>query len=207
MDISVTRGLAELKLLDSRINSTIHSGKFAVMTTGKKVVTGYTSNDEFVKKQESHLQSILDLMERRKAIKSAIVASNAVTMVTIGGKEMSVAEAIERKSSIVYEQTLLSKLRTEYNQAVARVERENEQVQIRLDELIKSTFGKDTKVSTEQYESTSKPFLEQNQAKLVSVNNLREKIEKMEKEIAEFLNEVDFTLSESNTITKIVIPD
>ena len=42
----------------------------------------------------------MDLIKRRDAITKAIVASNAVTEVTINGETMTVASAIELKTSI-----------------------------------------------------------------------------------------------------------
>ncbi|MCP4369761.1 MAG: hypothetical protein GY797_16855, partial [Deltaproteobacteria bacterium] len=114
MEMTISRALAELKLLDKRIRGTIEKGTFAGLAQGKKSITGYETNDEFIKTAKSSIQSAQDLIKRRQAIKSAIVNSNAKTEVTIADKKMSVAEAIERKSSIEYEKLLLQKLKTKY---------------------------------------------------------------------------------------------
>jgi sugar-specific transcriptional regulator TrmB len=207
MEISITRGLTELKTLDARINKAIGEGNYIAMTVGKKSVVGFPTIEDFEKKAKSSLQSVQDLIKRRNAIKSAIVNSNATTKVTIAGQEMTVAEAIERKTSINYEKALLQKLVTDYNNTIRRFEQESSKVQERLDELLKTTYGKDVKVSSDQYDSTAKPFLEQNEPKLIDPLKLREEIEKLDKSIAEFEMNVDFVLSESNTITKITVPD
>jgi hypothetical protein len=207
MEISITRGLAELKVLDSRINNAINGTSMIAVTTGKKIVTGYTTNEEFESKVKSNQQSILDLIKRRNIIKSAIVKSNAETIVTIAGVKMSKAEAIERKTSIIYEQALLAKMKNEYSKSISKFDQEDAKVKERLDELIKTTFGKDTKVVADQYDSTAKPFLEQNAPKLIDPLKLKDTIEELNKNIEDFLLNADFILSETNSIDKIVIPD
>ena len=47
---------------------------------------------------KSNLQSLRALMRNRQVLKSAIAKSNEETFVTIGGVEMTVLDAIERKT-------------------------------------------------------------------------------------------------------------
>jgi hypothetical protein len=207
MEISITRGLAELKTLDSRINKSIQETSLIANTTGKKIIVGFQSNEQFEDKVKSSYQSVTDLIKRRNAIKAAIVQSNAITTVEVAGAAMTVAEAIERKTSIAYEQALLNKMKSEYVNAIRKFEQEDAKVKERLDELLKTTFGKDVKVDANQYDSTAKPFLEQNEPKLVDPLKLKNEIESLENVIEEFSLNVDFVLSESNTMNKITIPD
>ncbi|GED72527.1 hypothetical protein BRE01_62290 [Brevibacillus reuszeri] len=203
MEISITRGLSELKLLDKRIQKGINETTFITSAIGQKPVSGYTATKEYEQNTEKNHQSIVDLIKRRQIIKSQIVESNAKTKVTISSKSMTVAEAIERKTSIQYDKLLLEKMRRDYIHAVNQVESKNEEVQLRLDKLLEANFGKDSKVKDSEMDAISKPFKEQNEAKLVDPLKLKEKIDTLSKEIDEFESEVDFILSESNTITKI----
>jgi hypothetical protein len=205
MEMSITRGLAELKLLDKRIEKAIHSTNYAGACVGKKPITPYTSNEQFENEVRSAYQSVQDLINRRQTIKSAIVDSNAKTVVKIGETEMTVAEAIERKSSIEYDKTLLGKLKSDYNNTLVQIERHNENVNNKLDKHLETIFGKDGKDKTGEMESVSKAFKAENEAKLVDPLKIKEVIDKLEYEIDEFENECDFVLSESNTITKITI--
>ena len=59
------------------------------------------------------------MIKRRNQIKSAIIASNAVTMVEVAGVRMTVAEAIDKKSSIGYEKELLARLSEQFTDAVS----------------------------------------------------------------------------------------
>lgn len=203
--MSVTRGLAELKTLDARIRKAIHENTYVSMTTGKKPLAGYHTNEEFEKEVESKFQSANDLIARRNKIKSAIVKSNAETVVVISDEKMTVAEAIERKSSIAYDQELLRKLKSDYSNVIRLFEREEESVKQRLDKQLETTYGRDAKLTPDQYDNVAKPFLEQNQPNMIDPLKIKEKIDYLEKRIDDFLTNVDFSLSESNAITKIEI--
>lgn len=208
MEMTITRALAELKLLDKRITGKIHNTTFVEPNkkSADKVARIYTRS-EFDEKVKSEYQSILDLIERRKKIKSAIVESNAITHVEIGGKTYTVAEAIERKNSIEYEKQLLATMKAQYKLALASVNRENERVQETLDKLLETMLGKEAKNVTIESNEMAKKYLEDNEYEIVDPLKIVEKIETLEKEIDEFESEVDFVLSESNTITKISIED
>lgn len=206
MEMSVQRALSELKLLHGRIERAI-SDAYLISSYKKsaKKVNNIDTPAEFSAKAEASYQSIVDLTERRKKIKSAIVASNANTMVKIAGKEMTVAEAIERKESISYEISLLSHMESQYRTALANCQRANDMVQIKLDELLLTTLGKEgkQKATTDEVEAISKPYLEQNQHEVLDVLKLGDKIKELKEVIEQFNSEVDFVLSESNVITKI----
>lgn len=124
--ISVTRALAECKSLNDRIERATRSTVFISTIIGGKTVNGSdlqsTSNT-----LRSNLQSVQDLIARRKLVKGAIVRSNASTNVVINGVEMTVAEAIERKGSIDKERALLAVLTQQLGQARSAVERNNAQ--------------------------------------------------------------------------------
>jgi hypothetical protein len=207
MEISVHQGLAELKLLEKRIARAIQSPVFAAYAVGKNPVNGFASTEEFEKHVKSSFQSVKDLIERRKAIKSAITKSNALTEIEVGGVIMTVAEALDRKNNIQSDKDLLRKLKQDLAQATAAVERENSKVQARLDSYLLALYGSEKKVKEADTSATTAAFKEDNEAKLIDPLGLREVIEKLEKEIEDFETQVDFRLSEINTITKITVPD
>ena len=104
MKMSIHRALGELKTLDKRIRKEIENTIF-IGAKKKSSNTEYktrTSIVDFNNNVNSSIQSINDLILRRKEIKEAIVNSNANTFVTIGDNKMTVASAIERKTSIGY---------------------------------------------------------------------------------------------------------
>ncbi|KJD52548.1 hypothetical protein UZ38_37130, partial [Bacillus amyloliquefaciens] len=139
------------------------------------------------------------------AIKSAIVVSNATTKIEVAGVKMTVAEAIERKTSISYDIQLLDKLKEVYADLVDEAESVNQKVTERLDKHLETLFGKDGKVKAAENQEIVKSFLAENEAKIIDPLNLKEKIDSLSKKIEDFEMEVDFALSESNTLTKIKI--
>jgi hypothetical protein len=205
--MSIHQALAELKLLDKRINSQINSITFVNYAKGKKPVSGYHSVKEYEDAVTSSYQSVNDLIKRRNRIKAAIVQSNANTKVKIGDIEMTVAEAIERKNTIVYEQRLLQKLEVDYTNAVRAVEAKNREVQANLEELLKISLGTERKGKEAEAEAISKNYLDDNEARLVDPIAIRQEIAKLRESIETFLTQVDYRLSESNTVTIITIED
>lgn len=202
-EISITRALAQVKALNDRI-ARATSVAFVTTTVGGKHASGKPAQ-EVGEQLKSNLQSVQALIEQRKAIKSAIVRSNAVTNVVIAGVTQTVAEAIERKSSIALEQTLLQQLRVQQAQAVSAVERTNVAVAARLDDLIKTAVGKDRQVTAADLAAITTPFEAQNKAEVLDPSDITRVIEQLTTNIDAFLLEVDFALSEVNATTKIVV--
>lgn len=201
--ITVTRALAQIKALNDRIGRGT-SVSFVTTTTGGKHESGKPEQEVRVQ-LEANLQSVVDLIKQRAVLKGAVVRSNAVTKVVIGGVEMTVAEAIERKASILYDKALLNQLVHQLQQQQAKAERANVLMQPRLDQLIQTTVGKDRKVDETELKSITDLFNKQNRSELVDPSGLSKVIEDLSKEINAFDEEVDFSLSEVNAVTKITV--
>lgn len=201
MQMTITRALAELKLLDKKINKNIKETKFIATAVGSKPVVNYKSNADFISQAQAGYQSILDLIAQRDKIKSSIVDSNAKTLVEISGKSMTVATAIEKKSSIEYNQFLLAQLKNQLASANNTVENNNDKMQDKLDKILEASVGKDAKNS--DVDAITKPYKEQNETKLVDGINIQDKIDKLYDEVNGFITEVDFVLSTSNSTTYI----
>lgn len=98
--ISITRALVELKTLDARINKYTTSTQWIIFKTN-----GKNSNfveDEFKKTTQSEFQSLNDLILWRDKLKNAIMKSNSLTEVELGGNKLTVNQAIEYKKTIEY---------------------------------------------------------------------------------------------------------
>ena len=199
--ISVTRALAQVKALTDKIKRGT-AVPFITNQTGGKHATGKPVQEIEVE-LTANLQSVTDLIAQRKALKSAIVRSNAVTTVTINGVTTTVAEAIERKSSIELERALLHQLKGQQAQVNLQVERTNVDMSKRLDDLIRTAVGKDRQASETELAAITAPFKAQNEGKAVDPNDLTAKIAALEKDIDSFVLEVDYALSEVNATTII----
>ena len=202
----VTQALNELKTLDSRIMRAINSATF--VTSAKICENNVTSNmskEDFNKNTKADLQSIDDLINRRKNIKAAIVLSNAVTMVTVANVEMTRAAAIERKTSIEYERSLLRQMKNQYLTAQQKVNTKNTEMEAAIERLVATAFGKDSKtnIKSDDYSAIADPYKEKNEWGLVDPIDILSQITKREEEIDAFINEVDSALQISNCTTYI----
>lgn len=204
--VTITRALSELSLLDARINRAINEAMFITnkKNSSKNVLNGRMTVEEFSKEVKATYQSITDLIERRKRIKELIVESNANTKVIISGVTYTVASAIERKNSIAYEKHLLNKLTSSLATIQRKVEDENQRVENEINQMNLAYMNRESAVS-ETMLKMNEEYRQQNQSQVVDPLNLRILIDTLNKSIEDFENEVDFVLSESNSITKIDI--
>lgn len=200
MNISINRALSELKLLNKKI---------ADKTSRLEVATGVQKADDSVKETfistaKANIQSILDLIKRRNIIKSAIVQSNAATTVTVGSNSMTVAEAIERKTSIELEKGLNRRMREQYYSNKNGIEAHNQKAKATANEQVEKMLGTDTEGDKAvQAKAIFDVSYDANKAELIAPEGIEALIEKDQDAIDEFENEVDFILSESNTKTMI----
>ena len=204
--MTVHEALAELKMLDHRILKAIENANFAVVNKhantridGKTVAT-------FVEDAGSAYQRICDLTARRKAIKHALSLSNAVTKVSIAGKEYTVAEAIEMKrSGMELKKSLLCTLEAQLNQARRAVEKANHELAEKADLYVTGLFGSKEKVSGAEASTVREAYITANTAEVVALHGIETKMEALNAEVAAFESEVDSRLSISNALTTITI--
>lgn len=200
--MSVTRGLAELKLLDKRLNKGLDNISWVCVSTKSKKV----SEEDVKQTATAEYQSYMDLVKRRDTIKRAIVLSNATTQVTIGTKwKGTVAEAVEHKSSLSYKKRLLEKMKETILFAEREYEESVSEMTSRLDRLLSSELGKDMKTNPETIATLSATFQDSNKVVLVDPLSLKTKAKELELEIDSFETNVDWVLSESNGITLITV--
>lgn len=204
----VTKGLNELKLLDSRIMRKINEAEFiSAAKLSAMNVNGKVTKEEFKKTAKADYMSITDLIGRRDKIKAAIIKSNAITMVEIAGKKMTVAEAIDKKSSIAYERALVQRLSEQYSAAVNKINHENSKVDESVEMLLMTAYGKEgkEKITEASHKAIADPYRAANEYGLVDALETEKLIKSMTDEIEAFESEVDTCLQISNSITMIEI--
>lgn len=201
----VTQALNELKLLDDRINKAINDAVLVIAAKrSEKKVNPNLTKEEFEIRAKAGYQSVLDLIERRKKIKAAVVTSNAVTKVIVHGEEMTVAEAIERKSTIDYEISLLRQMQGQWGAQNREMNMQNIRMEERIDKYIETFVGKDTsKAKDNELEAMIKPMRESGEYALVDPLSIEKKIADLDDCIKGFRSEVDAILQISNCNTYI----
>ena len=204
MQMSITRALAELKLLKSRIKKSTNQEFISYYIKMDGLPTGQTE-ETYKTKLSANLQSARDLINRSKEIKDKIVLSNAVTKVKIGSKEYTVAEAIERKRSIQYDKELLKNIQSALQ--MHRYSRENQNDKIEA-EVSKQTLSKSDRTFSPEYVEKEVEVIKE-RLKFIELdpNDLEKFAKDLESEIEEFETEVDYVLSTSNTTTMIEVSE
>lgn len=205
--MTIHKALCELKILDSRINNAISSARFCLANKHSNEKVNGVTVEEYQETMKASYNKASDLIRRREAIKRAVVLSNAKTIVKIGGKEYTVAEAIEMNNhGIDLKLQLKNAMKKQYDSAMTAIISKNSVVDDKATEYVVGLFGqKESKTANEEYEKARKSYIEANTMELIDPVNILEKIEALEVEIADFTTEVDSALSVSNALTEIAV--
>jgi len=211
MEITLTEALAKLKLLDKKIQKKLYEIKLEniylidiqIGKSPKGKYTGLTS-DEIAAQSQSYIDSLNQLIKNKNELKGKLAQANAVTTLSINGKEYTIVEAIERKRGLEQEKEFVSALKNELSNIQNEYQRENEKAKNTVEKLLESRLGSDAKnQSAEETQKLSEGLIELYQAKIIDPINLQAFIETKEEEINNFETEVDIQLSIVNANTKI----
>jgi uncharacterized small protein (DUF1192 family) len=209
MQISITRALSELKVLQKRFDKEVSQLDVISVQHGLTLMKNSSVKPEdFSEKAKAQLQSVEDLQKRIHLIKTKIQQSNAITVVKIGTQEMTVLEAIIKKSLIENQKSLLARLKRQLilandNFENATMSNENKIAKQLEDATKNSTVKLDLEVEKQIKASVESLY----PIKMIDPCKLSDKIKALEDEIEEFEANVDFALSESNALTQIEVGD
>ena len=203
--MTVHKALAELKTLDDRINSEITGSVFVRANRHNNMKIFGKTIPDFMADTESSYQSVKALINRRNAMKRAVVLSNAITKVNIGGVEYTVAEAIEMNNHGMENLVELRNcLREQYSSVKRMVESENSDKLVKACEnYIQATFGTKEKINNPDIEMAQKVYMTNNTYDIVTGFDIEKVIKELTDRIDAFKAEVDSALSVSNALTVI----
>jgi tetrahydromethanopterin S-methyltransferase subunit G len=209
LKISITRALSELKVLQKRFEKEVRNLSVISIRHGQILMDNSSIRPEdFREAAKSQLQRIEDLQKRIFEIKTKIQQSNAITVVKIGSREMTVLEALVKKSVLENQKDLLAKLKSSLvtsNHLHEKAISTNEaRVSKQLEDATKNTSVKlDPEIEKEIKKSVESLY----PIEVIDPCKISDKIKELEEEIEDFENNVDFALSESNALTQIEVGD
>ncbi len=204
--MTIHKALSELKTLDARIEKAIRGTTFVFANKHSNSTISGIKVSDVCEEIKSSYQSINDLMARRSAIKKAVMLSNAVTKVTIGGVEYTVAEAIEIKNNAIpMMKNLLAKMHLDSSNAQTEARRGNGDVlESRADAYIKTLYeNADMKNASDQIKKVREDFIASQTIEIVDPIGVTDEMKKLEDQINSFVVDVDSSLSVSNALTTI----
>lgn len=210
--MNVHKALAELKIIDDRIYKAIEDGTFVLANkhSNEKIKgkTIATVKDDM----KACFNRVTDLMNRRNAIKRAVVLSNASTKVNVNGEEMTVAEAIELKNhGVDFKKNLVDMMTRQKNMADRTITMNSgEDVEKKAEKYILDVIASQPKdgkmaVDSKAMKDLREAYIANNTYDLLDPLDVENKIKDMTDEINGFLVEVDAVLSTSNATTNIEI--
>lgn len=206
--MTIHKALCELKTLDSRIKKAIEGSVFVFANKHANAKVSGKSIGDYSTEVKAAYQSATDLIARRDAIKRAVILSNATTKVSVGGKEYTIAEAIEMKNhGIPTKQSLLNKLRVDSRRARKDADDNNGEIlELRADEYIKNLYANaDMKNLSDEVRKMRADFIAAQTMELVDPINIDAEMKRLEETISGFTVEIDAALSVSNALTEITV--
>ena len=189
--MTIARGLTRLKTIKAQLESIANQiGAYAVISSksrsplGEQKVSLEKNHAQATEAVNSLYQQFHDLTNEYLKIKMAIDRANLSTVISVGGKEMTIQEAlIYRRDIQQYVQSLNSQYGRAATVAQQAVDKHNSNV---------NTEGMD--------DSTIKAVMAE-----VLYLVPRERINEVNKFLVEFMTELDGTLNEVNAITEIAV--
>ena len=210
--MTITRALAEVKHIKAKFDRMLSTSRFVAVAQGQETSkhltaeVGLLSVDTFSAAAVSAFQSCEDQIKRYNAIRKHLILANATTTVTIGSQTMTIAEAIERKSSIVMEQKLLNSMKSQYANAQNAYDQLNTRLLDTIERSILQLYGNDrSKVTEEQSKVVSDAKRREFEPSVVDPLKLSDRIGALASRIEDFNNEINYSLSEVNASTKITV--
>ena len=207
--MSITRALTRAKTIEKQLTRLVES-QYVVTLMKREVDDATDIFKDNLKMTQSNFDQFNDLFAELNNIKAAVRKSNEVTKVTIGGEELSVADALVYKNTIVYRNNFLDRITRENRNAESRVEQSKISADTKFasvrENLIKNSQGQDVSedylktVLTEEERRLKKAIVE---VKVSGIKDVNDYIKAERKRIDTFLEEVDYVLSESNATTII----
>lgn len=211
-NMTIHKALAELKIIDDRINKAITSGTYVVANKHSNQKIHGMTIDEFKTQMQADFKKVSDLIARRNAIKRAVVASNAVTKVKVGDTEYTVAEAIEMKNhGMEFKEYFMRAISTQYVRAKNELDlNSGDPLEKRAEQYVLSVIQaqpKDSKmaVDSDAMKNLRAQYIKDNQYDIIDPIGVKNVIDGLDTEVSEFLTEVDAALSVSNAITVLDI--
>ena len=207
--ITIHEALSELKIIEKKIVDSM--GTNIVVSAAKLSAKKIDGMDltEYQRKLQGNYDRVRAMYDRRNALRLAVVKSNSISMVTIAGVEMTVAQAIVRKGQIEDEVGLLRDIIIQYENALAKLRKENgEKLEDKLNTHLANTIGSNYKENTRLADvvaALTMEFHDNNAYGLIDPINVGKVIDKMREDTGKFLAQVDSAISVSNALTYIEV--
>lgn len=202
MKYSITRLLVMKKSVEKELNRLLDQKANSVSTVVKATMSA-SDKDKLKARQKAFLDSLTAAMTKRDMIATAIAESNAVTKVTVNGKEMTVTAAIDRKNNIDKEKLFCNLLSTAGTHNERMLERAERQIEEEASNRAQILAGRDKAVTKEALDLAKSSVEELYKMEVVEPCDIFKLALTKRTAIDAFMEEIDIALNESNATTMV----
>lgn len=202
--ISITRALTRIKTNKDQLNN-LENEKYVVselaVEVDSKRVKAFKANSQ------SNFDKAKSLVAESVALQQAIRKSNLETKVTIANEEMTVSEAIIRKDLASYQRDIFSTIRSQSMRADSQIEDADSKIEQKAREFVERLkTNEDNKDQLDRAFELGRQSAERElkRVKVAGFNVDSFLVEELDR-LNQFLQEVDYVLSESNAVTMIEV--
>ena len=199
--MSITRALAQVKLIESKLGRTFAG--FDVEVNGKLKGFPNFTTEQFEKEAQVEVNSFEDLFKNRLKIKSAIARANIDTKISLFGTEYSIIELIDLKNSSQYKKNVYTNLINNYNKCKSDVINQDVKIENEVSKQVEVANSNKTQVSKDLTTTLTETYKTLWGGKIVGLDI--NKISKEKEELDKLVAEIDMILSEINSKTEIEV--
>lgn len=205
--MTLAKGLCELKLLDKRLKKKKSAFLPCAVQSGQIVhIKSRPAPAEFERRTSGAWQSLHALLDRRRKIRAAMIKANCSARVRIAGVEYTIAEALEMKKVLKFEQEVVTELRSRLAGAAALANRLGNCNCDELEAILEKVYAKkESQLLDVDHQDLSERFREAHAVEVVDPLEMDQRLGEMEAQIVPFLKEVDACISEVNKVHSITI--
>lgn len=212
VELTIQEALAKKKILEDKVNKNYSlAQKFAFVAIASETDTTIQGVDreDAINIMRANFDSTRHLISNLRALKSAINASNAITKVMIAGKEYAVADAIAKLQSIKYDKKLLERCESQLLAAKKEIENHNATIQNpdNVSMYVNRVLGssESAKKNETLYNTIVEDYMKKNLVYLIDPNNLQNRLDLYNDDVAQFEEQVHTALLKSNLETIIEV--
>ena len=203
--MTMLEALNKKKQLEERLNAFPSNNPYVTYISELQLSKRSLKVDEIEATLRSNFMSKQHLIKNIAEIKSKINESNAITKITVAGKEYTIADAIARHRAIETEKKFWAECYKQYNATIMKIEELNYDVADpeKVNRNISTLISGFSKMTTEQIDDLKELYIKENTFKIIDPNNLKNIIEDWKNEIDNFEALLHGAMIESNVKTTI----
>lgn len=205
MEMTLTRCLAEIKKLEEELKTGVPVVARVAAKKTNRVEGVMQTVDEFTATSQSDFDKYLAKTERLIRLKAARNKANVETVVRVGGKDVSMDEAISRKALLPTLQAAILQIKKNINTVEQAVQKSEVEVQNAIDKNVNAASTSGTPLLTEQIDVLRTMYETSLGKVLVVGTNIKTALKTLEDDLKAFELEIDYVLSEANAVTKVTV--